>query len=155
MQKQIQGFVRTLNQELTERIANRPVENNSLVPVIEINSMVTRPEVKKAAEGKSGILVKACDVTEPAAVAELVKAADAGDQSAWNRLVHEFGLLTRPKPKLVESRNRALREWLVGEIGARSGPRRARRASARAPLARHGCGRGPGGARPRRSCPRP
>ena len=37
MQKQMQGFVETLNQELSARAARRPLENaNSLMPVIEI-----------------------------------------------------------------------------------------------------------------------
>ncbi len=54
MQRQMEGFVRTLNQELSERAANRPLENGqSLVPVIQINSMVTR-EGKRAPEGKRG-----------------------------------------------------------------------------------------------------
>src|SRR5919106_2002230 len=34
MQRQVEGFVRTLNQELSQRAANRPAESNqSLVPV--------------------------------------------------------------------------------------------------------------------------
>src|SRR5438309_11578441 len=53
MQKQIQGFVETLNQELSQRAARRPVENNSLMPVIQIDAVATtRPETKRAAEGK-------------------------------------------------------------------------------------------------------
>ncbi len=52
MQKQIQGFVETLNEELSQRAARRPVENNSLMPVIHIDSVaVTRGEGKRA-EGK-------------------------------------------------------------------------------------------------------
>ena len=48
MQHQMEGFVRTLNQELSERAANRPLENNqSLVPVIQINSVATRSEAKR------------------------------------------------------------------------------------------------------------
>jgi MerR family transcriptional regulator, heat shock protein HspR len=43
MQRQMEGFVRTLNQELSERVANRQEENNqSLVPVIQINSLAAR-----------------------------------------------------------------------------------------------------------------
>jgi MerR family transcriptional regulator, heat shock protein HspR len=53
MQKQIQGFVETLNEELSQRAARRPIENNSLMPVIQINSMsATRPEGKRTPEGK-------------------------------------------------------------------------------------------------------
>jgi MerR family transcriptional regulator/heat shock protein HspR len=40
MQQQIEGFVETLNQELSHRATNRPIENaHSLVPVIQINSI--------------------------------------------------------------------------------------------------------------------
>jgi MerR family transcriptional regulator, heat shock protein HspR len=53
MQKQIQGFVETLNEELSQRAARRPMENNSLMPVIQINSMAaTRVDVKRGSEGK-------------------------------------------------------------------------------------------------------
>jgi MerR family transcriptional regulator/heat shock protein HspR len=53
MQKQIQGFVETLNEELSQRATRRPMENNSLMPVIQINSMsATRPEGKRTPEGK-------------------------------------------------------------------------------------------------------
>src|SRR4051812_16454035 len=53
MQRQIQGFVETLNQELSQRAARRPFENNSLMPVIQINSMTaTRTEGKRTPEGK-------------------------------------------------------------------------------------------------------
>lgn len=52
MQHQMEGFVRTLNQELSERAANRPLENNqSLVPVIQINSVAMRGEAKRGPEG--------------------------------------------------------------------------------------------------------
>lgn len=48
MQRQVEGFVRTLNQELSERGANRPAESSqSLVPVIQINSLAMRGEVKR------------------------------------------------------------------------------------------------------------
>jgi MerR family transcriptional regulator/heat shock protein HspR len=48
MQRQVEGFVRTLNQELSQRAANRPAENNqSLVPVIQLHTVVSR-------EGKRG-----------------------------------------------------------------------------------------------------
>src|ERR1700727_1265323 len=40
MQKQIEEFIGTLNHELSHRAAHRPVEaNNSLMPVISINSL--------------------------------------------------------------------------------------------------------------------
>lgn len=43
MQQQMEGFVRTLNQELSARVASRPIEaNQSLVPVIEISSLGVR-----------------------------------------------------------------------------------------------------------------
>ncbi|HEY7209288.1 MAG TPA: helix-turn-helix transcriptional regulator [Bryobacteraceae bacterium] len=49
MQRQVEGFVRTLNEELRERAAQRPTETNqSLVPVIEINSMASREGKRKA-----------------------------------------------------------------------------------------------------------
>ncbi len=52
MQRQMEGFVRTLNQELSERAANRPAESNqSLVPVIQINSIAMRSEAKRGPEG--------------------------------------------------------------------------------------------------------
>jgi MerR family transcriptional regulator/heat shock protein HspR len=55
MQRQIQEFIGTLNQELSQRAAQRPFENgNSLMPVIQINS-VTRQNTeppKRTSEGK-------------------------------------------------------------------------------------------------------
>ncbi|MBV8867270.1 MAG: helix-turn-helix transcriptional regulator [Acidobacteriaceae bacterium] len=52
MQRQMEGFVRTLNQELSERAANRPMENSqSLVPVIQINSVSMRSDAKRGPEG--------------------------------------------------------------------------------------------------------
>ncbi len=50
MQKQMEGFIETLNQELSERIPDRTVDKNSLMPVIQINT-VARSEGKRA-EGK-------------------------------------------------------------------------------------------------------
>lgn len=48
MQKQIESFVQTLNEELSQRAANRPVEHgNSLMPVIQISSLATRGEGKR------------------------------------------------------------------------------------------------------------
>jgi MerR family transcriptional regulator, heat shock protein HspR len=48
MQKQIENFVETLNQELTQRAARRaPDASNSLMPVIQISSLSTRAEGKR------------------------------------------------------------------------------------------------------------
>jgi MerR family transcriptional regulator, heat shock protein HspR len=48
MQKQIESFVETLNQELTQRAARRaPDASNSLMPVIQISSLATRAEGKR------------------------------------------------------------------------------------------------------------
>ena len=55
MQRQIQEFIGTLNQELSQRAAQRPVEHgNSLMPVIQINSVtrMTSETPKRAGEGK-------------------------------------------------------------------------------------------------------
>jgi MerR family transcriptional regulator/heat shock protein HspR len=55
MQAQIEGFIETLNQELSQRAAaasNRPVDNNSLMPVIQINSMTLRAEKKSNTDNK-------------------------------------------------------------------------------------------------------
>jgi MerR family transcriptional regulator/heat shock protein HspR len=52
MQKQMQGFVATLNHELSERSAARPVEMKSLVPVIQINTITPRTEGKRPTETK-------------------------------------------------------------------------------------------------------
>ncbi len=53
MQRQMEGFIRTLNEELSERAANRPMEmNQSLVPVIEISSLAVRnSEARRGPEG--------------------------------------------------------------------------------------------------------
>jgi len=51
MQQQMEGFVRTLNQELSERVANRQGDTSqSLVPVIQINSIGQRNEVRRNPE---------------------------------------------------------------------------------------------------------
>jgi MerR family transcriptional regulator/heat shock protein HspR len=47
MQRQIEGFIQTLNHEVRARAVNRPSDNNTLVPVININSVVTRSEAKR------------------------------------------------------------------------------------------------------------
>lgn len=49
MQQQIEGFIQTLNQELRARAASRS-ESNTLVPVININSISTRTETKRGPE---------------------------------------------------------------------------------------------------------
>ncbi len=51
MQRQMEGFVRTLNQELSERVANRQEGNSqSLVPVIQINSLGSRGDARRSPE---------------------------------------------------------------------------------------------------------
>ena len=55
MQRQIEGFVERLNQEISQRSGKRSFENencNSLMPVIQINSLSTRSEVKRPVEVK-------------------------------------------------------------------------------------------------------
>jgi MerR family transcriptional regulator, heat shock protein HspR len=48
MQKQIESFVQTLNQELSQRALQRPAENRkTLMPVIQIGSLTTRGEGKR------------------------------------------------------------------------------------------------------------
>jgi MerR family transcriptional regulator/heat shock protein HspR len=56
MQRQIEEFIGTLNQELSQRAAQRPHENsNSLMPVIDINSVPRHPttEAPKRSGGES------------------------------------------------------------------------------------------------------
>jgi len=52
MQKQIESFVETLNQELSQRAAaHRPGHSaNSLMPVIQLHSLATRAEAKRPVE---------------------------------------------------------------------------------------------------------
>jgi len=50
MQRQMEGFVQTLNRELSQRAATRPA-SNSLMPVIQINSIQPRTDAKRN-EGK-------------------------------------------------------------------------------------------------------
>jgi MerR family transcriptional regulator, heat shock protein HspR len=54
MQAQIEGFIETLNQELSQRaaVSNRPVDNHSLMPVIQINSMPVRADKKSNTDTK-------------------------------------------------------------------------------------------------------
>lgn len=54
MQKQMEGFVETLNQEISQRTTRaRPPEANMLMPVIQISSLATsRSDLKRAAETK-------------------------------------------------------------------------------------------------------
>jgi MerR family transcriptional regulator/heat shock protein HspR len=54
MQKQMEGFVETLNQEISQRSSRtRPPEANTLMPVIQISSLATtRTDLKRAAETK-------------------------------------------------------------------------------------------------------
>ncbi|HLH04418.1 MAG TPA: helix-turn-helix transcriptional regulator [Bryobacteraceae bacterium] len=52
MQKQMEGFMRTLNEELSQRVANQRVESTqSLVPVIQINALGVR-ETRRGTETK-------------------------------------------------------------------------------------------------------
>jgi len=51
MQKQMEGFIHTLNQELSERVAAKPVESRSLMPVIQMHSL-TRNENKRPPDTK-------------------------------------------------------------------------------------------------------
>ena len=51
MQKQMEGFVQTLNRELSHRASNRtPDTSQSLVPVVQINSVAVRSDFRRAAE---------------------------------------------------------------------------------------------------------
>lgn len=51
MQKQIESFVETLNQELSQRAAHgRAHSGNSLMPVIQLHSLATRVEAKRPVE---------------------------------------------------------------------------------------------------------
>jgi MerR family transcriptional regulator, heat shock protein HspR len=55
MQAQIEGFIETLNQELSQRAAaasNRPIDNHSLMPVIQISSIPTRADKKSNTDNK-------------------------------------------------------------------------------------------------------
>jgi MerR family transcriptional regulator/heat shock protein HspR len=54
MQKQMEGFVETLNQEISQRSSRtRAPESNSLMPVIQINSLSTaRTELKRVIDTK-------------------------------------------------------------------------------------------------------
>ena len=52
MQQQIEGFIETLNQELSQRAAQRAPDNHSLMPVIQINPMTGRAEGKHGPETK-------------------------------------------------------------------------------------------------------
>jgi MerR family transcriptional regulator, heat shock protein HspR len=51
MQRQMEGFIDSLNQELSERVAAKPVESHSLMPVIQMPSL-TRNESKRPTETK-------------------------------------------------------------------------------------------------------
>jgi MerR family transcriptional regulator, heat shock protein HspR len=51
MQRQMEGFIDSLNQELSERVAAKPAESRSLMPVIQMPSL-TRNESKRPPETK-------------------------------------------------------------------------------------------------------
>lgn len=54
MQKQMEGFVETLNQEISQRASRtRPNEVNTLMPVIHINALApSRTDLKRSGEPK-------------------------------------------------------------------------------------------------------
>lgn len=53
MQKQVEGFIDNLNHEISERVSqNRPEQDRSLMPVIQINSLVRTEKRTGAAETK-------------------------------------------------------------------------------------------------------
>jgi len=53
MQRQMEGFIANLNQELSQRVSNsRPAASNTLMPVIQINSLSMRTDAKKGGVGK-------------------------------------------------------------------------------------------------------
>jgi MerR family transcriptional regulator, heat shock protein HspR len=53
MQKQVEGFIDNLNHEISERVAvNRPNEDRSLMPVIQINSLVRTEKRVGGSESK-------------------------------------------------------------------------------------------------------
>ena len=53
MQKQVEGFIDNLNHEISERVAvNRPSEDRSLMPVIQISSLVRTEKRGVGAESK-------------------------------------------------------------------------------------------------------
>ena len=52
MQKQVEGFIDNLNHEISERVAtNRPSEDRSLMPVIQISSLVRTEKRVVVSEG--------------------------------------------------------------------------------------------------------
>ncbi|MGH9696239.1 MAG: MerR family transcriptional regulator [Bryobacteraceae bacterium] len=51
MQRQVEGFIDSLNQELSERVAAKPAESRSLMPVIQMPSL-TRNESKRPPDVK-------------------------------------------------------------------------------------------------------
>ena len=57
MQKQIEGFIETLNHELARRAVNGPADTttNSLMPVIQISSLVAHPDLKRTVESKKRV----------------------------------------------------------------------------------------------------
>jgi MerR family transcriptional regulator/heat shock protein HspR len=53
MQRQMEGFIEKLNQEITQRAGERPRDNNSLMPVVQMHVVAHRdPEPKRASEPK-------------------------------------------------------------------------------------------------------
>jgi MerR family transcriptional regulator/heat shock protein HspR len=52
MQKQMEGFIDTLNQELSERSVSKPAEDRSLMQVIQITSLARSEGKRTPPEGK-------------------------------------------------------------------------------------------------------
>ncbi len=52
MQRQMEGFIDGLNHEFSQRAAHRSLDNNSLMPVIQINTVAARADTKRASETK-------------------------------------------------------------------------------------------------------
>jgi MerR family transcriptional regulator, heat shock protein HspR len=53
MQRQMEGFIANLNQELSQRVSNsRQAASNTLMPVIQIDSLSMRTDAKKGGVGK-------------------------------------------------------------------------------------------------------
>jgi len=53
MQAQIQGFIETLNRELSQRASHsKPADSNTLMPVIQINSVAMRGDKRTPSEGR-------------------------------------------------------------------------------------------------------
>jgi MerR family transcriptional regulator, heat shock protein HspR len=63
MQKQMEGFIDTLNQELSERSASKPVDDRSLMQVIQITSLARSEETHDDARGEAEGSLEFCSRT--------------------------------------------------------------------------------------------